>query len=48
MWAPVGGSGSQSICVIDKELDGTLKTEKIMDVRYGALTSVEQQLNDMF
>lgn len=48
MWVPVGSSYSQSICVIDKDMDGNITTDKIMDVRYGSLTTVENQLNDLF
>ena len=48
IWAPVGSSYSQSISIIKKDQEGNITTDKIMDVRYGSLTSVEAQLNDSF
>jgi hypothetical protein len=30
--------------VIDKDMNGEVKSEKLMDVRYGSLTTVEEQM----
>lgn len=48
MWIPVGPREFQSICIIDKDLEGEIHTEKLMDVRYGSLSSVDIQMADDF
>lgn len=45
MWIPVGPQHGQAIYIVDKDADGNLKSEKLMDVRYGSLTSIELQLS---
>ena len=45
MFIPVGGQNeAQWIYIIDKDLNGNLKTQKILSVCYVPLTSVEKQL----
>ena len=46
MWIPVGPRESQAIYLIDKDKDGNITKEKLMEVRYGSLTSVAEQLSD--
>ena len=46
IWTPVGPTQSQSITVYEKDMEGKVTTREIMDVRYGSLTSVEDQLRD--
>lgn len=43
IWAPVGGRDSQNITVFTKSAENQeeIKEEKIMDVRYGSLTTPE-------
>ena len=45
MWVPMGPMFSQAIYVIDKDMEGNLNRQKLMEVRYGSLTSVDQQLS---
>jgi len=44
MWIPVGPNGCQAIYVYDKDMNGNVKNQKLFNVSYGALTSVENQL----
>jgi protein-L-isoaspartate(D-aspartate) O-methyltransferase len=46
MWIPVGPLFCQAIYVISKDADGNMHKDRLMEVRYGSLTSVEQQLDD--
>lgn len=44
MWVPVGPAGCQAIVIFDKDMSGTVKSQKLFNVSYGMLTSVENQL----
>ena len=44
MWIPVGTQGRQSIYLVDKDLNGKITNKKLLDVAYGLLTTVENQL----
>ena len=46
IWAPVGPRDQQEIKVYKKSMDGVLTESSIMEVRYGSLTTVEDQLGD--
>jgi protein-L-isoaspartate(D-aspartate) O-methyltransferase len=44
MWIPVGTQGRQSILLVDKDVNGKISSKKLLDVAYGLLTTVENQL----
>lgn len=44
MWIPVGPTGCQAIYVYDKDMNGSVKQQKLFNVSYGALTNVESQM----
>ena len=46
IWAPVGPRDQQEIKLFKKDADGNVTEESIMEVRYGSLTTVEDQLGD--
>lgn len=46
IWAPVGARDQQEIKLYKKSLEGIVTEESIMEVRYGSLTTVEDQLGD--
>ena len=48
MWIPVGPPFAQAIYVVDKDMEGNISSSKLMDVLYGSLQSVEEQLSDRF
>ena len=45
MWIPVGNMGSQAIYLVDKDSQGSIRKRKLIDVSYGSLTTVEEQMN---
>jgi protein-L-isoaspartate(D-aspartate) O-methyltransferase len=47
MWAPVGPRVSgQQIMLYEKDANGIVESRSIMEVRYGSLTTVTEQLGD--
>ena len=44
MWVPLGPPHAQAIFVIDKTEDGTMEKKMLFPVRYGSLTTPEDQL----
>ncbi len=46
MWAPVGARDTQSIMLYEKDMQGQVTNRSVMEVRYGSLTTVEDQLGD--
>ena len=45
MFIPVGKLEQQFINLIDKDLNGKVTFQNVLNVRYGFLTSIEDQLN---
>ena len=45
MFIPAGKIGEQAIYLVNKALDGKITYLKTISVRYGLLTSIENQLN---
>ena len=45
MFIPAGKIGEQAIYLVNKDLDGKITYLKTISVRYGLLTSIENQIN---
>ena len=45
MFIPIGKSGKQKINIIDKDKDGKINCDIVLDVSYGMLMDKESQIN---
>lgn len=45
MFIPAGKIDQQAICLVNKDLNGKVTYQNVLNVRYGLLTSIENQIN---
>ena len=44
-WNPLERIGTQAIYLVDKDNQGVIRKRKLIEVSYGSLTTVEDQMN---